>query len=259
METFFLQTPGPTGQLIHFTQSLGALESILQHGFLYVHNETETHRHLLDSLGVSYPDVERGMVSFTVVEWDKSEEIRRVFGAFGIAVDFNWALDQGARQVAYIPSSGPLFEALRTLVREGLPTQNHWDSFLGSEGEGPPGLKLKEGILSDPGLHGAFTTPLHSLILELLHWVQTDEHSFEQEYRIRSSHTFGGISAYRPADQVELLKVMTTKLGLDYSLSLPIDAVLYFCCPASFESEVSQILARSRFAGKPIRLYPSHQ
>lgn len=257
MEVSYIEMPGPPGQLIHFTPRLDTVASILREGFLYVHNETIVHGQLFQALGVTVPDIERGMVSFTVAEWDNSDRIRSVFGAFGIAVDFNWALDKGARAVAYLPSHGPLFEALKTLLQASMPTEEQFKAKLGAEANGLGGAAIKELLLSDPGLDGSFTTPLYHLLLELLHWVEADCHAYQHEYRIRIKHTFGGISKIPPRDQVPMLLSMKEAMGFDYSLKLGPEHVLYFCCPARFESEFRRVIEATHFRDKVINCYPS--
>ena len=150
------------------------------------------------------------------------------FGNFGIAVNFEWALNNGAKEVAYIPNKGPIFEALKEMVSVSLPSDEALKKkYLGIEAE-ETFNSVKEMISNNLELPGMFTSPLFYLALDLLQWVETDRNIVEKEYRIRGPVAFGGMSTASKSVQIKLLTQFAHPSK--YTLKFQPNDLAFFSC-----------------------------
>lgn len=242
--------------MIHFTRCAAAVASILKYGFLYLHNGTVVHQQLFQSLGIPITDIERGMICFTDIGWQDSKDIRREFGDFGIVVDSNWAFDHGARRVAYIPDSGPIFESLKSLIHLAIPNDRELRKNLQAHGTKRFADDLAKWLRSDPSAAQYMMPPLYSLLLDLLQWVETSAHQEQREYRIRNPQAFGNLSTYSKAEQVKLLiAMMDSEVNFKYSLSVLPKDVLFLCCERDKVAEVRNAIAAVGFQDTKIEPY----
>jgi abortive phage resistance protein AbiGi (putative antitoxin) len=108
--------------LVHFTNSLETLDSIVRNGFLFLHNETGVLGPLLKEIynvdGAD--DHTNGMVCFTELTGHLREH-QKMFGEFGIGVSKSWLQTHGASKVQYIDISGQKFQEIVARVRSVAP------------------------------------------------------------------------------------------------------------------------------------------
>jgi len=234
--------------LIHLTKRIETIKSILNIGFIPTHNKTRVWDDIFGELGIEIPDVKNGMVCFTEIHEDltdfKNSVACREFGDFGIVVDLNWALDHGLRKIAYIAKGGEVYENLKNLLNLSYPRKAKFTNDLFSEEEN---YEYNKGLFNDPNLPDYFTTPLFSLIVNLMQWVETDKHFLENEYRIRSKNTFGGIDELDKKEQITILGALALSGIIDYNLKIKPENILHFVCPVEDQDEFHEMLRKTNF------------
>jgi hypothetical protein len=230
--------------------------SILTHGFLYLPNGTTIHQRLYRSLDLTVTDIESGMICFTDTDWDKSHSIRDRFGQFGIVVDNNWAFDNGARRVAYIAESGPIFDSLKQLLVHTTPTDEALNTWLSPHMGKGAAKKIAAWLRSDPDVARFQMPPLYSLILDMLQWVEIDNHKEEQEFRIRSPTIGGAFSEKSRQEQVQMiLSAIPQFPECIFSLSITRDKLQFLCCERRTEDALRSAVMSTDFVDVPIKCY----
>lgn len=242
----------------HVTNSIENVMSILQHGFIHLRNPTKIWDSIMADLGLSLPDLENGMICFTEVDKDlknfETSIIYRQFGSFGIAVDYNWALDNGLRKVAYISKDGQEYECLKTLIKCSFPKTSNFQNDVISEKEIYETMFM---FINDPNISDTFSNPLFSLLVNLMQWVETDEHVLESEYRIRPIKTISGLSLSKKDKKAEigLLKAMSSIGIFDSTLKIKPESVLFFICPVKEKADFIEMLRLTQFSNCQIKSY----
>lgn len=250
--------------LTHFSKERDVIFSIIEYGFVYFHNETNTLLPLVGkALNISDEPPSNGMVCFTDISIEHSEKHRQLFGNYGISISKSWAISKGAKKVTYLAGEGAIHQRLLKLynemciapiirpkdpevIRNVFASTEHMASLLGKE-------------------HS------HTQFLEFLEWTQTDKHQSQSEWRVRqvagkNADFFGAMAKIGKKDGVE--KILNLKksfknrnvfppqieLALNNSLTLELDddAVINFICPKDDLEIFSSILGRTRFSKKPI-------
>ena len=106
--------------LTHYTGSLEAVSGILTYGFAWYPNSRRLSELLLPTIPLRKREPQQfGMVSFTELSPVEAGAHKERFGPFGIAVSEAWAARHRAQRVFYVPTSGPLTEALQRLFEAG--------------------------------------------------------------------------------------------------------------------------------------------
>lgn len=106
--------------LTHYTASIEAVTGILRSGFAWVPNRRNLMPLLVPEHDFSKREPQQfGMISFTELASERAAGHASVFGAFGVVVSERWALANRAARVVYVESTGPAFEAWRSLFRIG--------------------------------------------------------------------------------------------------------------------------------------------
>jgi len=255
VETKYIPIRPEAGHLVHLTKKPENIRSILTEGFIYVFNPTTIHERLFSELGITIPDIERGMISFSELSLDTQSEhtshMLSKFGQFGIAVDFNWALDNGLRRVAYIPDHGPIYDSLKTLLSKTIPQLDH----IKNSTDPRDFNVIQKMLLSDPGVPDIFTDPLYSLVLDLLQWVETERNANEKEFRIRAPFTFGGISEIGKEQQVAMSKALAKHSLVANTLPIGPERVLFVYCPQEYRKEIASSLLDTKFKNTKVRCY----
>lgn len=214
--------------LTHLTRNIENIKSILIDGFIFVPNPTKIWDELFLEINEKIPDVPNGMISFTEIPEDissfQNSFMQNNFGKYGITVDFNWALDNGLRKVAYIDKNSNVFDALKLLLKESFPKNNLVHDFI-------PQFeidRLHKMFINNPN-NPSFTnnSPLFSLLVNLLQFVETSAHSKEIEYRIKSTKSPNFSENHSSKEIVNLSKNDL----FENSLKLAPDNILFLICP----------------------------
>lgn len=247
MEMEYIPIKSDGGTIVHFTRSVESLISILRSGFVYTVNPTRIWEKLFKDIGLAnIPDIEHGMVCFSEVP-EGVDRVTGHFGEYGIAVDFNWALDNGLKKVAYISDDGPVYESFKTLLQESKKDLPDYGKIAGDE---RTGRILQEMLLCNPYTPASFTTPLYALIIEMFQWIETDANISENEWRIRSFKKIGGLGDFSKEEQVSLSLGMKNNI-----LPLPKENILYLKCPEGQQEEFKKKITGNGFGDIKIIFY----
>lgn len=243
--------------LTHFAKERDVIFSIIEHGFVYFHNETYTLLPIVGkALGISAEPPTNGMVCFTDIPIEQSEKHRELFGNYGISISKSWAISKGAKKVTYLAGEGPVNERLLRLFNEMCLVPN----FAPEMPE--DGRKIFASTEHMASLLGKEHP--HTQFLEQLEWTQTDKHQSQSEWRIRNSGRsadfFGEMAKMGKKGGVE--KILSLKRSCprppvelvlkSLFLELDNDAVINFTCPKDDLKIFSSILENTRFSKKTI-------
>ncbi len=99
--------------LSHLTKSIDNLLSILETGLIFFPNDRDVFSNLTEDK-LSEPQCQ-GMILFTDIPFEHSENHRDMFGDFGIVIDKSWAITNGACKVIYVGSEGEVFTTFKSL------------------------------------------------------------------------------------------------------------------------------------------------
>lgn len=243
--------------IVHCTRSIDDLKSILLHGFVPTTNPTRITEPLFHDIGRSVPEADIGMICFTKLNPDALDvaalQTLCQFGPFGIAVTQDWALAYGGRSVAYVKPGGREYLALQDLLKCSCPQPIDHPNFDDRDRR-----MVEEMILSNARLPDLFTNPMFSLLLEMLLWVETDQHRDEREFRIRAPQEFGGLRRYSKRDQVGLVLAMATQQNLSYSIKINTEQIVFLLAPKLSKQQLRSVMCGSMFADVPIKTYEPH-
>lgn len=243
--------------IVHCTRNIDDLKSILLHGFVPTINPTRITEPLFHDIGRPVPEADIGMICFTKLNPDvlDVEGLQTLcqFGPFGIAVSQDWALAYGGRSVAYVKPGGSEYLALQALLECSCPQPIDHPNFDDRDRRA-----VEEMVLSNARLPDIFTNPMFSLLLEMLLWVETDQHREEREFRIRAPQEFGGLRGYSKREQVDLVLAMATQLNLSYTIKIDLKQIVFLLAPKSSEHQLRKVIRGSMFADVPIKTYVPH-
>jgi hypothetical protein len=221
-------------KLLHLTDSLENIESILEWGLLFTYNPTEI---LEQILGMPFAHVVApapgGMVCFTDLSYKEAKNVFK-FRNYGIAVDGKWAKDIGAQPVEYL---NPTQEAdllgyrdtLLERLANGFPNETSSSEHLKRW--------LIELAATKPEFAKSFGLDEEFLSLQTRAlWMQTIGHKEEQEWRLRSPQSYPNIEVIpERKNQVELLLRMLTKIPStrqSLAIKIPQEVVVGIFVPA---------------------------
>ena len=189
--------------LVHYTNDIDVLFSILKYGFIYSHNETA----LLDHLAGDYLIPENilptgGMVCFTDLEFAQAEAVRSKFGKYGIVVKKDFLIDHEAREVQYLNPKSVEFNQLKKQFEGGIP--NHWKKLnpknhtremaRTDDSDDTEAMIQSVMIASGRDFRGNEVSRDWLKLLDDFRYCQTDEHSFESEWRVPNEYMLSFIS-----------------------------------------------------------------
>ncbi len=221
--------PHDTTQLIHYTRDAATVGSILRNGFLLI----PSRRELLAALVENRADWDKepqewGMVSFTELPIADSTSHRQVFGDFGVAVSWDWALKHGVDRVIYIRQDGALFETWRFLFTSA------YRDVKRREEEGP----LSWGGMSSHNRAMAQTIGAAgwATMLRFFEYMQPDRDSAQVEWRIVNKLPFTFSSRDKQSRIQEALQLAGTWQTANLRVQ-PAD-IRYLVCPAGAEPEL---------------------
>ncbi len=246
--------------IVHCTRSVGSLLSILENGFVFMYNQTKTWELLFGDINKDVPDINLGMVCFTAIP--VNQDFKKYiplgqFGPFGIAINYSWCLDNGMKPVVYIEKNGKVFELLRGLLVESIPKPKP-QMFLGGKWidvEGAYTIKMYEDLLlSCPQLPDSFTNPLYSHLIELLKWVETSDHKYEREYRIRSKYRAPFSENYEKEENIKT-SLLFKDINPSGFLQIQPEQILYFISPKEQEEDLRDTLKETVFSRILITTY----
>lgn len=241
-------------QLLHLTDSLESIDSILEWGLLYTYNPTEI---LEEVLGGSFQHISApapgGMVCFTELLY---AEAKTAFAPrkYGISVDLKWATEAGARRVAYVD---PKTEATFTEFRDSR--LNDLKSSFTGEITGSEDLArwLIELAATKPNFAKSFG--LEDEFRELQHkalWMQTIGHGEEREWRLRSPQGYPNIEVIQDRKkQVEMLLRMVRNIPQTrptLALKIPRDAVLGIHVPQGRAGSARQVVKKYGYSERVV-------
>lgn len=241
--------------LSHLTRKRENIKSILNNGFAYIPSPTRIWDDIFNELNLSIPDIENGMISFTEVKNDLSPTdnsyMYAQFGKYGIAVDFNWAINNGAKKVAYVKKNGKVYEALKMLIQESYPDFN----YIKQQTDERSAEFIIKMISNNPNLPATFTNALYPLIISILQYIETDAHAKENEFRIRSK--FRGLNGQNTSkkNQVDISIIMQNANIFSNFLRINPENVLFVFCPKEEVDLLKTDLTESGFQEIEVRGY----
>lgn len=189
--------------LIHYTNHIDILFSILKYGFIYSHNETA----LLDHLAGDYLVPEDtlptgGMICFTDLDFANAGAVREKFGKYGIVVKTDFLIDHEARNVEYLNPQSQTFIKLKQQFDDGIP--KHWKILESGDNTVEMARTDDESdteamiqsimIASGRDFRGNDVSRDWLKLLDDFRYYQTDEHSFESEWRVPNEYMLSFIS-----------------------------------------------------------------
>ena len=234
----------PRRHLLHLTNSLENLASILEWGLLFTYNPIEIMEQLLGrAFTHALAPSPGGMICFTELPY---HEATKVFGArkYGIAVDKEWAKSVGAQSVEYV---NPIQEADLLKFRDayfdilgkGFPTEINCSDHLARW--------LLELGATNPNFARSFGLDQEFLSFQnRALWMQTSGHAEEQEWRIRSPQGYPNIEVLPKQDkQLELLLGMVKNIPSTrqlLTLRIPSEVVVGVFVPAGRADEAKNLV-----------------
>lgn len=237
--------------LLHMTDTLESIESILEWGFLFSYNSTEVLKSLIGrpAAHVSVLDP-GGMVCMTELSYI---EAKRVFDPrkYGISVSISWAITVGARPVQYID---PEIDTNLSIFRDKALVAGV-DS-LPEELKNSPELQrwLLELAASNPEFAKSLGLPQDFIDFQSQAlWMQTIGHKEEQEWRIRSPRGFPNIEDIpNRKQQAELLLSMVKNIPQTrniLSIKVPPKELVSIHTPKWRVVEARKMLERTGYLG----------
>jgi hypothetical protein len=232
-----------TPSLTHYTSSAEVVASILAHGFLLVPSK----RYLINAfLGEDLFDdrepQEFGMVSFTQMRIDDAAAHRGKFGAFGIVMSWDWALQNDAQRVMYVDAEGLIAPELAWLFR-----------FARQEFERASGGSADARALDNKAAASFAKSTLWSRLLTLYEYMEPERNSSQVEWRIvnRLPQYHSGTTRAEVVSEI----LSAVKIWKNFG-SVPItpNDVHAFICPRG-EAPKLRALLPPQFSGIPILSY----
>lgn len=196
--------------LIHYTNEIDVLFSILKYGFIYSHNETA----LLNQLAGDYLIPENilptgGMICFTDLDFAEAGAVRDKFGKYGIVVKTDFLVDHEARKVEYLNTQSEKLIELKQQFEEGVP--EHWKKLTSSNNTHEMARTDDEDdtesmiqsimIASGRDFRGNEVSREWLKLLDDFKYYQTDEHSFESEWRVPNEYMLSFISSTKQSPE----------------------------------------------------------
>lgn len=196
--------------LIHYTNDIDIVFSILKYGFIYSHNETA----LLGHLAGDYLIPENvlptgGMICFTDLESANAGAVREKFGKYGVVVKTDFLIDNEARKVEYLNPQSKKFIKLKQKFENGIP--KHWKKL--KSGNNPVEMATTNDdndteamiqsimIASGKDFRGNEVSRDWLKLLDDFRYYQTDEHSFESEWRVPNEYMLSFISSTKQSPE----------------------------------------------------------
>jgi hypothetical protein len=256
--------------LLHFTRTFDALASILNTGFLYLHNETGVLGPAArEAFGIEIADDQSsGMICFTEMSAAEASPHRAKYGQYGVGISKQWLIKQGARRVQYVEVGSATY---RNYVRE-------MQRSAPSEIRGRPIREVltdptacfdAKVALTSPGFarfHGASDTYLS--LLRRLQWTQTSRDTAEREWRVRNPRPYAFEGRPSRKDAIDLLlnalnnpsipehangllkttvdmkTVLACTGRASLALSVPLKEVRAIFCTSEYQPMIEGLLAR---------------
>ncbi|MBT4048214.1 MAG: hypothetical protein HOE64_07695 [Nitrospina sp.] len=255
--------------LVHFTDNIDLLASILSVGIIYSHNETEVLEPVYQEVtGRSFEGHYHGMACFTEIN---REEILlgsdifgedTYFGGYGVGLSNEFIASIGGKPVTYIDMCSHEYEKLKTLAHSLIQT-----SFRMKNSETDEEIAMDDGWLQNlatqPGWRERFNDNPNSVrFFEAMDFAQTSLHIAEREWRVRSEKTSKDLPA-QMGDYVQLklgmaglIKPGTKLFFQSIGIHLTTDIVEFVVCPSGEEKSVAQLLDKLGYVETEIISFP---
>ena len=196
--------------LIHYTNDINVLFSILKYGFIYSHNETALLNHLAgDHLIPENVLPTGGMICFTDLDFANAGAVREKFGKYGIVVKTDFLIEQEARKVEYLTPQSEMFIELKQKFEDGIP--KHWKKLESSNNTVEMARTDDENdteamiqsimIASGRDFRGNDVSREWLKLLDDFRYYQTDEHSFESEWRVPNEYMLSFMSSTKQSPE----------------------------------------------------------
>jgi hypothetical protein len=230
-------------QLVHYTDTVKKVVSILENGVLLVPNKRLLISRFLDpELFKDREPQEFGMACFTEVGLADLRKHREDFGGFGIGVTWDWALSNGAQRVIYISDDGPVFETFGWLFKLG---KQEFDQR--STDRAGMDMALKNKAMASVGR--AF---LYARLLSLYEYMEPEKNSSQVEWRIVNKIPLYQDGANQEEIVAKLLEMVRTwKIG---AVPLNPGDVMMILCPQDRAAELREALP-ARFKDVTVEPY----
>lgn len=221
--------------LSHYTKSIDALLSILSNGLIYFPNYKNVFASLT-SPGASTENEPqcRGMISFTDIPFEHSEKHRESYGRFGLLVDRDWAVNNGACKVIYVGNAGSVYENFRELFLTLVPE-------VETSGNAHLDLWLNKLASTKPEFANSLGGAAYSHLLELHQYMQSDEEVAESEWRIIRATRFTW-SEGMDINDVKTLCLNAALAGRFPTLKISPECVRGIICPAESKDNLINAL-----------------
>lgn len=218
-------------RLVHYTNSEEVVRSICDLGFLLVPNRRHLIKKFLPNEDFTAREPQEfGMVSFTELPADRTNEHREQFGSFGIAVKWEWALRNDAQRVIYVTEDGPVFETLQWLFELGRQEVHRCY----------PSNSRPTMLLQNKAVAGGYGAQLYHSLLTLYEYMEPEQNSSQVEWRIVNKIPDYTTDSSQP-DRIERLLSAATTWRFGCVPISPSDIEM-FVCPADRIGSLRELL-----------------
>jgi hypothetical protein len=162
-----------------------------------------------------------GMVSFTQLSIEQAEAHRQQFGAFGIAVSWQWALRNGVERVLYVGANGYLFETWKFLFQSALKDLR---ARASDRQDGCWDMSIHNRAMAAVMGATAWAT-----LLRLYEFMQPDTHAPQVEWRVVQSQPFH-FSSSKKEEQIAQALALADTWKVANLVVVP-DDVSFLVCP----------------------------
>lgn len=217
--------------LSHYTSSMDALLSILSNGLVFFPNNKNVFASLTNQSESTESEPQcRGMISFTDIPFEHGERHRESYGKFGLLLDREWAVNNGACKVIYVGKAGSVYENFRELFLALVPkVQNSGNEHLD--------LWINKIASTEPEFSKSLGGGAYSHLLELHQYMQSDKEVAESEWRIIRP-TGIAWSEGMDINDVKRLCLNDALAGRFPSLKINPACVKGIICPAEYRNDL---------------------
>lgn len=219
------------GFLVHYTNSLDVLLSIINEGFVFVPNK----RNLMKTfLGDKWPPKpfhegmikddpqEFGMVSFSHIARHEVTHYASQFGKYGIAVSWEWAAERGVERVIYVRDSGTVCCSFKWLFQNAV---NILQANIMDPEDGLLHMSFENERIAAMIPGGS----LYQNLLRLYEFMEPEENAHQREWRITNPEPDYSFTGDKRRD-INMARTDTSKLGKK-SLKLHPNDIMFIIAP----------------------------
>jgi hypothetical protein len=154
--------------------------SILERGLVYFPNQKKVFGHLVG--GLAEPQCQ-GMICLTDLPFEIGGRHRDMYGNYGVALNREWAIKNGACKVIYVGKTGSVVEAFSSLFAALEPAKF-------SSGDAAVDAWMNTLTKTRHEFAKSMGSPAYADLLRLHEYMQSDEDVAESEWRIIRPHSF---------------------------------------------------------------------